>query len=74
MIDERAAAKILGYGSDSLKKWRVVGKGPVYYKFHGRVFYKRDDVLRFLSTQGIVRIDPSAKGKVQSIDKRGARA
>jgi hypothetical protein len=61
MISQNAAAKILGYGLASLKKWRSTGKGPVYYKVRNRVFYKREDLDRFLATQTVVRVEPAAK-------------
>lgn len=61
MLGERAAAKILGYDVSSLKKWRTVGKGPVFYRVRSRVFYKREDLDTYLATQAVVRVDPAQK-------------
>lgn len=60
MIETRAAAKLLGYTAHTLKKWRVDGKGPAYYKVRGKVFYKREELEAFLANDVVVRIDPRA--------------
>jgi hypothetical protein len=59
MIDTIAAAKLLGYTTHTLKKWRVEGKGPAYYKVRGQVLYKRAELEAF-ADELVVRIDPKA--------------
>jgi hypothetical protein len=71
MIDERAAAKYLGYDVSSLKKWRVLGKGPAYYRVRGRVLYTRGDLKWFLENHAVVRVEPK-KAKVQVMQKARA--
>lgn len=51
LISEAKAAKILDRKVASLKKWRVQGRGPAYFKIRGRVRYKREDLVRFMETE-----------------------
>jgi len=44
-----AARQWLGIVPGTLRAWRVQGKGPRYTKIGGTVFYKRDDLVRFLA-------------------------
>jgi hypothetical protein len=56
-IDE--AAEFLGYSRASLAKWRVQSKGPAYYKGKGgMVFYKREDLVKFKTSEELVRVTP----------------
>ena len=53
-INPRQAADILGVSADTLRFWRYSGKHakdiPAHKHISRRVFYKRDDVLRFSQT------------------------
>jgi hypothetical protein len=53
-ITPEQAADILGFKADTLRFWRYAGKHteqiPAYKSISRRVFYKRDDVIRFSQT------------------------
>jgi hypothetical protein len=38
-VPERAAAQILGMSVQTMRRWRLMGAGPVYRKFGGAVRY-----------------------------------
>ena len=50
MNDERAylsvreAAEYLGLSPRTLDRYRVSGEGPVFYRFGGRIRYRREDL------------------------------
>ena len=50
MTDERMylnsveAGRYLGLSHRTLRRYRVTGEGPLYYRFGGRVRYRRDDL------------------------------
>jgi len=45
LIDERAAAKFLGYSVRALQNWRVRGGGPAFIKVSARsIRYRRRDL------------------------------
>ena len=50
MTDERMylntveAGRYLGLSHRTLRRYRVTGEGPVYFRFGGRVRYRRDDL------------------------------
>lgn len=50
-INPDQAAEILGVAKDTLRFWRFTGKHaeqiPAYKSISRRVFYKREDVVRF---------------------------
>jgi hypothetical protein len=52
-LNEHEAAEFSGLAVTTLRRWRVVGKGPAYYKLssgkHGRVVYSRADLDRWLA-------------------------
>jgi hypothetical protein len=39
-VDEREAADILDSAVQTLRNWRVTGRGPAFYKFEGAVKYE----------------------------------
>ena len=57
LIPEVKAAEILGRTVASLKKWRVQGRGPAYFKIRRHLFYKREDLEKFLESE-IERVVP----------------
>ena len=50
MTDERMylntveAGRYLGLSHRTLRRYRVTGEGPLYYRLGGRVRYRRDDL------------------------------
>jgi hypothetical protein len=57
LIPEVKAAEILGRTVASLKKWRVQGRGPAYFKIRRRAFYNREDLEKFMQSE-IERVIP----------------
>lgn len=53
-LNPREAAEILGLSAETLRFWRYSGKFkndlPAHKHLTRRVFYKREDVLRFSQT------------------------
>ena len=47
--DTRATAKLIGISTDVLKKWRLIGEGPVFVRLGPRrIGYLDDDITRWL--------------------------
>jgi predicted site-specific integrase-resolvase len=44
-------AEALGVTVGTLANWRHAGKGPLYTKLVGRVWYRKDDVRAFIEAQ-----------------------
>jgi len=62
LIRSPNAARMLGIVPGTLRTWRVQGKGPKYTKIGDSVFYKRDDIIRFLAENEVANTsDESAK-------------
>lgn len=55
-VSEEQAAEILHARRQTLRAWRVRGRGPVFFKIVGRVCYKREDLESWIEG---CRIDPS---------------
>jgi predicted DNA-binding transcriptional regulator AlpA len=54
LMNERAVAVRLGVTVAALRKWRLLGRGPAYYKVGGRsVRYAAEDIEQFLATQRV---------------------
>lgn len=68
MLNTTEAATFLGYGVATLKKWRLLKKGPVYYKGKGgSIFYEPADLRTFRARIAtLVRVEPQPR-------KRSAR-
>jgi predicted site-specific integrase-resolvase len=58
MLTEKEAAKRLFAKPQTLNKWRVRGRGPVYLKLAGKVRYRLDDIKAFIEAS---RIDPAKR-------------
>ena len=57
-----AAADYLDTSEGTLRAWRHLGKGPVYYKSAaGDVFYKKSDLDAFKETRKPRRIVPGER-------------
>ena len=48
MFNTKQAASYLGYKSDTLRKWRQQGKGPVFLKRGRDVRYRLSDLNAFI--------------------------
>jgi hypothetical protein len=57
-MEEKAAAKIIGVKKDTLTKWRVRGRGPVYYRYSGMIRYHMRDIEAWLQS---CRVDPAKR-------------
>lgn len=57
-VDTHEAARILGVCVDTLKYWRVQGKGPRYVKYGYCVRYRVKDLEAFMEAH---LVDPGAK-------------
>lgn len=57
MLTTKQAAEALGIESDTLRKWRYLGKGPAYHRYpsvnggSGRCYYRQRDVDRWLKAR-----------------------
>jgi hypothetical protein len=63
MVLPEAAAPYVGTTVGTLRGWRSLGKGPVYYKDGaGQVLYKKSDLDAFNEARLPRRIVPGGKG------------
>ena len=56
-VDENIAEEILGHKKKTLQNWRLLRKGPAYYKVGRSVRYRVGDLLDFMAER---RVDPEA--------------
>lgn len=49
MFNVGEAAKYLEYSKHSLNTWRCSNTGPAYVKVRGRIYYRRADLVAFLT-------------------------
>ena len=47
MVDTKKTAEILGISENTLKKYRIVGGGPIFHKFGRSVRYDLDDIADY---------------------------
>ena len=47
MVDTKKTADILGISENTLKKYRIVGGGPIFHKFGRSVRYDLDDIADY---------------------------
>jgi hypothetical protein len=59
MKNEREAAIVLGCTVSALRKWRLLGKGPIYCKIGRLVRYAEADLAEYLDAN---RVEPVAAG------------
>ena len=50
-LSVREAAEYLGLSPRTLDRYRVSGDGPVFYRFGGRVRYRREDLDGWAATR-----------------------
>jgi predicted site-specific integrase-resolvase len=43
-VGEKVIAEMTGISLGTLRQWRCVGKGPVFYKVEGRILYDVDEI------------------------------
>ena len=53
MMDERAAASVIGCSVALLRKWRLFGEGPAYCKLGRLVRYRHEDLDAFLAAHRV---------------------
>jgi Helix-turn-helix domain len=51
--DEAEAAEFLGVCPNTLRNWRVLGRGPVWLKYLRRVYYTREALLEWRAVNEI---------------------
>lgn len=54
ILTEKEAAKRLCAKPDTLRKWRVRRKGPIYLKLSGKVRYRLVDIEQFIEASRVV--------------------
>src|SRR5688572_10051457 len=52
-VDEKEAAKMMGFSRYTLQKWRVTGRGPVFQKVGVSVRYALEDIAEYMDSFGI---------------------
>jgi hypothetical protein len=61
-LSTEEAAPYVGNTAATMREWRHLGKGPVYYRNpDGSIFYKRSDLDAFKATRKPQRIVPGEK-------------
>jgi len=54
MLDEKAAAQVLGCSPGLLRKWRLLGQGPAFCKLGRLVRYREEDLAAFAEANRVV--------------------
>jgi hypothetical protein len=49
-VPDTEAAAISGLKVSTLRKWRVLGKGPHFHRLGRRVVYNHDQLLRYIES------------------------
>lgn len=62
LIDEHQTAVILGCKVSTLRKWRMLGKGPAFCRVGRLVRYSEADLVAFIAA---TRVEPVAAGGAQ---------
>jgi predicted site-specific integrase-resolvase len=53
-LNQKQAAKLLDVEPETLSKWRMRNRGPVYLRISGKIRYLKSDVLDYLAACRIV--------------------
>ena len=48
LLDEQQASEVLNVSRASLRRWRLVSRGPRYRKVGTRVLYEQKDLVAFI--------------------------
>jgi predicted DNA-binding transcriptional regulator AlpA len=51
LLNERDVARITGLSVASVRRWRLLRRGPTYLKIGAAVRYKREDVTAWLASR-----------------------
>jgi predicted DNA-binding transcriptional regulator AlpA len=51
LLDERAVAKLTGMSLGTLRRWRVLNRGPRFIKLSSAVRYRPEDVRSWLESR-----------------------
>jgi predicted DNA-binding transcriptional regulator AlpA len=51
VLNERDVARITGLSVASVRRWRLLRRGPTYLKIGAAVRYKREDVTAWLASR-----------------------
>ncbi len=57
LLNEQAAATVIGCKPGTLRNWRYQRRGPRYYSQHRRIVYRRSDLTSWLLKNPV---DPEA--------------
>lgn len=49
LMKEEEAANVLRLKADTLKRWRLMGRGPAFYRLGGAIRYRLSDIEIFLN-------------------------
>jgi hypothetical protein len=63
----QSAADFLSVKKSTLESWRFYGKGPVYFRSGGKIFYLESDLIAFLEAG---RVRPIAGPAAEPIAAR----
>jgi excisionase family DNA binding protein len=53
LLTSKEAAKLLGIKSTTLSNWRNTNRGPAYIKGEKLVFYKMEDIEKYLESKKV---------------------
>jgi predicted DNA-binding transcriptional regulator AlpA len=51
LLNERDVARITGMSLGSVRRWRLLGRGPKFIKLNSACRYKREDVSAWLESR-----------------------
>ncbi|MBC2735894.1 MAG: helix-turn-helix domain-containing protein [Desulfobacteraceae bacterium] len=54
LLNEKEVAEYLGIGVQTLRNWRYLRRGPVYYKLGSRVSYSEKDIIDYINHNRII--------------------
>jgi hypothetical protein len=63
IFDTKAAAAYIGHSPGTLHNWRVTGEGPAFIKPRKKVFYRKEDLDKWLEGNGTSRTTAQARLK-----------
>jgi predicted site-specific integrase-resolvase len=63
LFNTQAAADYIGHSAGTLHNWRVTGDGPVFIKPRKKVFYRKQDLDKWLEANGTSKTTAQARLK-----------
>lgn len=77
LLDEHAVAELIGMSVASLRRWRLLSRGPKFLRVGARVKYRPEDLQAWLASRpvGGANMDPPLDQSTETKEKRdvGAR-